>query len=341
MDLNLAAVIFMGGYVVAIVAAGLAMALRPGGGSLLLAGMPRRSVAAGPREEILLGGEAEVLGNYRGRIQAVHLGRLTGRLEEVTLSGPLGLSEGDRVPAGAILSADGRVVRLAEHWTDAGPAETPGNVIELVRGAPVRSADAKPQGKLRLVCFDRASGAVTALVVGGRGASEGRLLPIERVKQAGPGGIVADVNAADWSGLQVFGSDEAIRQAVTDRLDAEAALRPFRRSLALEVEDQRVRLRGYVTTRSQAERAVHSARSVPGVVAVDSAIVSDAELAEAVTRAIREDPQTAATRLDVQSRFGQVDITGVAGNSTTARRIEYVATHVPGVQGVHNMTAIR
>jgi osmotically-inducible protein OsmY len=282
-----------------------------------------------------------VLGNYRGRVEAVQMGRANGRLEAITLSGPMGMSEGDRVPAGAILSADGRVVRLAEHWIDTGLDGSSGNPIELVRGAPVRSADNKRQGKLRAVCFDRISGAVTALVVAGRGAAEERLLPIDRVKQAGPGGIVATVNAAEWSGLKVFASDGALRDAVLTRLEGDPELQALLRSITVDLHDQRVRLRGYVSTRAQADRAAEVVRSVPGVLQVDQELVSDTDLAEAVIQALRQDPQTAAARLDVQARFGQVDIVGIAPDSTVARRIDDVASHVPGVQGVHNMTGIR
>ena len=55
MDLTLAAVVIMGGWVVAIVAAGLAMALRPGGVAVRFApaGAPVTGLT-GSRDEILL-----------------------------------------------------------------------------------------------------------------------------------------------------------------------------------------------------------------------------------------------------------------------------------------------
>src|SRR5438034_8144818 len=60
----------------------------------------------------------------------------------------------------------------------------------LFRSMVVRSADGKRLGRLRLVCFDRASATVTGLVVAGRGKPDLRLLPIERAREAGPNGIV-------------------------------------------------------------------------------------------------------------------------------------------------------
>src|SRR2546426_7979594 len=67
MDLTLAAIVIMSGWVVAMVAAGLAMALRPGGVAVRFApaGAPLPGVT-GRRGEILLGGEAGGFGNRGG-----------------------------------------------------------------------------------------------------------------------------------------------------------------------------------------------------------------------------------------------------------------------------------
>src|SRR2546429_9044023 len=94
MDLTLAAIVIMSGWVVAMVAAGLAMALRPGGVAVHFApaGAPVAG-ATGRRDEILLGGEAEVLGNVRGTVRAVQLGPENRRLPGLELSAGLGLEE--------------------------------------------------------------------------------------------------------------------------------------------------------------------------------------------------------------------------------------------------------
>ena len=118
MDLTLAAIVIMGGWVVAMVAAGLAMILRPGGVAIRFApvGAPLNRVT-GRRDEILLGGEVEVLGNVRGTVRAVQLRPENRRLQDLELATRLGLEE-QQVPSNAILSADGRVVRLAEGWSE-------------------------------------------------------------------------------------------------------------------------------------------------------------------------------------------------------------------------------
>src|SRR5207248_8514693 len=114
MDLNLLAIIIMGAWVVAIVAAGLVMSLRPGGVAVQLSPTnATTSGSAGRRDEILLGGDAEVFGNVRGQVRAVQLRPDSRQLQEVELASGL---EGRAVPASAIVPADGKVLRLAQPW---------------------------------------------------------------------------------------------------------------------------------------------------------------------------------------------------------------------------------
>ena len=340
MDLTLAAIVIMGGWVVVMVAAGTVMLLRPGGVAIRFApaGAPSTGFT-GRRDEILLGGDAEVLGNVRGTVQAVQLRPESRRLQDLELATGLGLEE-RQVPAGAILSADGQVVRLAEVWTES-PTGSGGDAASLRRDMAVRSADGKRLGRLRLVCFDRASGTATALVVAGRGTPSLRLVPIDRVREAGPNGIVTDLPSGDWSKLPPFATDWEIRQAITEQLMADPALRGIQRSITIDVQDQVVTVRGYELDQSEAEQVARVIRSVPGVLQVNRKLITDDDLARAVTDAIRSDPATRAAQVRVSGHHGTVDITGVAPDPAAARRIESVASQVPGVQVLHNMVSIR
>jgi osmotically-inducible protein OsmY len=205
----------------------------------------------------------------------------------------------------------------------------------------VRSAEGKALGRLRLVCFDRASGTVTGLVVAGRGKPGLRLLPIERVREAGPKGIITDLPGRDWAQLPAFATDWDIKQAFTEQLMADPTLRDVQRSVAIDVQDQVVTLRGYVADQTQAERVAQIIRSVPGVMQVDRKIITDDEMARAVNDALQSDAVTRSANVQVSAHHGTVDITGIAPDPTAARRIESVASRVPGVQVVHNMVGIR
>lgn len=340
MDLTFAAIVIMGGWVVAMVAAGLVMSLRPGGVAVRFApaGAPGAGLT-GRRDEILLGGDAEVLGNVRGTVRAVQVRPENRRLQDLELATGIGLEE-RQVPADAILSSDGRVVRLAEEWTES-PDGSSANAASLRRDMPVRSADGKPLGRLKLVCFDRTSGTVTALVIAGRGAPSRRLLPIERVREAGPNSVVTDLPSSDWAKLQAFATDWEIKQALMEQLMADPTLRDVQRSVTIEVQDQVVTLRGYVADQSEEERLAQLVRSVPGVLQVDRKLTTDDDMARAVTNAIRSDPATWAADVQVMAHHGTVDISGITPDPATARRIETVASQVPGVQVVHNTASIR
>ena len=339
MDLTLAAIVIMGAWVVLIVVAGLVMTLRPGGIAVRFAPAGAPVGRIGRREEILLGGDAEVLGNVRGRVQAVQLAPGTRRLQDLELETGLGFEE-QTVPADAILSADGRLVRLTDQWAES-PDGSRTEVATLRRDMPVRSANGKRLGRLRLVCFDPASGTVTALVIAGRGTPSLRALSIDRVREAGPNGILTDLKRDDWANLPVFATDWDIKQAFLERLTAEPALRAVQRSISIDVHDQAVTLRGYVTDRSQADQVAQLIRSVPGVTQVDMKLITDADLAKAVTEAIRRDPATSAAKVRISAHHGTVDITGEAPDRATARAIDRLASQVAGAQVVHNMVTIR
>jgi osmotically-inducible protein OsmY len=340
MNLTLAAIVIMGVWVVAIVAAGFVMALRPGG-------VPVRLAAAGgsavdpmaPRDEILLGGDAEVFGNVRGRVQAVRLRPESRELQDIELAGGFGL-ETQPVPATAILSADGQVLRLAQAWPEP-PIDAPDTGrVTLRHDMTVVSAERKRLGKLGLVCFEPVSRIVTALVVTGRGTPARRLLAIDRVKQAGPDRILTDVKAGEWTTLPPFATDWEIRQTLLERLAADPELQALPRSMRIEVQDQQVRLEGYVADRAHADRVTQLVRSVPEVLKLDVDLVTDDGLARAVTAAIARDPAASAASVQVNAHHGTVDITGEAPDRATARAIEKVAGQVPGVQVVHNMVAV-
>ena len=351
MSLTLIAILILSAWVILIVGAGLLMALRPGGegvrlsstgvGAATSAGQTSATAstvsARGERDEILLGGDAEVLGNVRGRVQMVYMRADDRRVEAVELGG--GLIESEPVPAAAIVSADGQVLHLSEGWQ---PIDVEGlvNLASLRRNLRAVGSDGKGLGKLRLVCFDRGSRTVTDLVVAERGASM-HLLPMQRVTEIGPERILTDVGAADRQTLQPFATDWDLRQSIDELIDLDSELRPLRRSLDIEVEDQRLRVRGYAADQAQAERIGQLLRFVPGVLGVDLQLWTDEQLARSVEAALARDPATARAQAQVTARLGVIDITGEAPDRSAMKRIDAVARQVDGVQVVHNMVAVR
>ena len=151
---------------------------------------------------------------------------------------------------------------------------------------------------------------------------------------------MTDLKAADWTKLPPFATDSEIKQAITEQLMADPQVRGVQRSITVDVRDQVVTLDGYVMDQSEVEDVARIIRSVPGVLQVDRRLVTDADLARAVTEAIARDRVASAGRLSVSAHYGTVDITGEVPDRTTARAIETVAGQVPGVQVLHNMVAV-
>jgi osmotically-inducible protein OsmY len=340
MDLTFAAIVIMSGWVVAMVGAGLVMTLRPGGVAIRLGGSAGTAgVPTGRRDEILLGGDAEVLGNVRGRVESVQLRPESRELQSIELATGLGL-ETQSVPATAILSADGRVLRLADRWPELSE-DVKSDGLMLRANATVVSTEGKRLGKLRLVCFEPNSRLVTALVVAGRGTPERRLVGIDRVTEAGADRIATDLKAGEWMKLPPFATDWEIREAIVGRLTGDPKLQALQRSLRIDVQDQLVTVRGYVADRDQVEQVASLIRSTPGVLQIDRKLMTDEDLTAAVTEAIERNPATSTAQLRVGAHLGTVDITGEAPDRATAQAIERVAGQVPGVQVLHTMVAVR
>jgi osmotically-inducible protein OsmY len=331
-NLTLAAIVILSVWVIAIVAAGLVLTLRPGGAGVRFAAPTSAAPANGERQEILLGGSADALGNPRGRVRAVQVRADTRQLIAVELGG--GLLENDAVPAGAIVEADGQVLSLADRSEEL-PVDPPSNAAELRANSAVVDADGKRVGRLRLVCFDQTSGMVTALVMDSR--DDQRLVPMERVVEAGPERIVTDLHARDIASLQPFATDWDLRQQIQDQLGND---REVQRSLRIDIRDQRVRVRGYVVDRAQADRVRDLLGKIRGILELDVDLLTDADLARAIQDALAHDQLAAQAQVDVTARTGIVDITGAAPDLPTARRIETVARQVDGVEVVHNMVTV-
>ena len=334
-SLTTVAVIILSLWVLAIVIAGALMALRPGGAAIRFSPMAPAASADGAtgRQEILLGGDAEVLGNVRGRVVAVLVDPKTRRVTGVQLGG--GLLEAETVPIDAIVGADGRVLSLRDGWQDQ-TAEADGHLAVLKSNMSVVGANGKRLGRLRLVCFEPSAAVTSELVVEGGGQPVQRLVPMDRVVEVGPVRVVTNLPAAESSKLQPFATDRELRQMIAERLMAEG----LERAIQVDVRDQRVRLQGYVGDRSHVERVEQMVRSIPGVLRVELDLVTDDQLAQAIRDAIGRDAVAAAARINVTARSGVVDITGEAPNRATVRRIETLTQQVDGAQVVHNMVVV-
>src|SRR5207302_9504250 len=101
-----------------------------------------------------------------------------------------------------------------------------------------------------------------------------------------------------------------------------------------------VQRRGYVADIAEAGRVARVVRSIPGVMQVDRQLITDDDMALAVTDAMRTNPATRGADVQVSAYHATVDITGTAPDRAAARRIEALVNQVTGAQVVHNMVAV-
>jgi osmotically-inducible protein OsmY len=113
-------------------------------------------------------------------------------------------------------------------------------------------------------------------------------------------------------------------------------LRATRAPLVLDVQDGRVRLEGRTRTEALRVIAGYLVSFVPGVVAVDNAIVSDDQVIRAVADALAADPLTAPHVIRVSARYGEVTLAGEVTSAEAEARAVELARAVPGVTEVRS-----
>jgi len=108
--------------------------------------------------------------------------------------------------------------------------------------------------------------------------------------------------------------------------------------ITIQAHDGRVILEGWVRTTTMKRVAETLARGVNGVREVENRLVSDAELMEAVSKALADDPRLRllTNQVTVRARLGTVYLEGEVASSDMRRLAEEVAAQVPGVREVVN-----
>jgi osmotically-inducible protein OsmY len=105
------------------------------------------------------------------------------------------------------------------------------------------------------------------------------------------------------------------------------------------VHDGEVTLMGVVPSRIIHYGLIEILRRIPGVRAVHDRTMTDPDIDQAVTLALAQSPETQAwsASVDVLSRNGLVQLTGVVPDGAAVEAILRVAASVPGVRRVANL----
>jgi osmotically-inducible protein OsmY len=108
------------------------------------------------------------------------------------------------------------------------------------------------------------------------------------------------------------------------------------REIDVLVKDGVVFLSGHVISTTNQQRAEEAARTVPGVLGVESYLVPDDKILLEVAGALGKIEHDAGVKFFTGARNGVVVLTGEVGNATVRSLAEMLAANVPGVRTVIN-----
>jgi osmotically-inducible protein OsmY len=146
---------------------------------------------------------------------------------------------------------------------------------------------------------------------------------------------------------EIYMTDGEVRQEVLREMRCDARLR--RATVEVEVREGEVTLRGTVTDASEMLAAIEAARGAEGVLQVKSVLRvdpyggrprTDANIAEAVLRALEWDTQIPHERIQVAVSNGWVALHGTVGRQRDRENVERLARRLEGVRGVYNLVAV-
>jgi osmotically-inducible protein OsmY len=133
-------------------------------------------------------------------------------------------------------------------------------------------------------------------------------------------------------------TDEAVRRAVEDRLEAEPRIANLHLPIEAIVHDGRVTLRGWTLTGPQKDAAERLALATPGVRELNSELVVDQDLQATVGRALAADGRLRRhfPGILISCRLGRVTLSGYVESEADRQAAELLTQAVGGVREVTN-----
>ena len=146
---------------------------------------------------------------------------------------------------------------------------------------------------------------------------------------------------------EIFMTDGEVRQEVLREMRWDSRLRGA--TFEVAVAEGEVTLRGTVTDASEMLAAIEAARRAEGAFQVRSELRvdpyggrprTDANIVEAVRRALEWDAQLPHERIQVAVSNGWVALHGTVGRQRDRENVERLARRLEGVRGVYNLVAV-
>lgn len=206
---------------------------------------------------------------------------------------------------------------------------------QLDRSTRVVTATGKALGKLMQITINQETGALRHLVVDrplhGEALVNGGMIATITAKQ-----ITADLGALQPGQLTPYRPDAELRDEVYSRIYDYARMRPDLPGIEIHAIDGVVWLKGWVSSDVNRRIIQNLLENIPGMAELHNDLVADNQLAAAVSLALGHDPRTAAQRIGVYPKLGEVHLRGVVQSPQVSTAATEIAATVPGVKAVFN-----
>jgi osmotically-inducible protein OsmY len=239
------------------------------------------------------------------------------------------------VPIHLVVAADDNRVTLSVPLDEIKKFGTRPAGAQLDRSTRVATSGGKTLGRLVQLTINRETGALRHLVVEralhGEALVNAGLITDLTAKQ-----ITADLGTLQPGHLTPYRPDAELHDEVYSRIYDYARMRPDLPGIEIHAIDGVVWLRGWVSSDVNRRIIQDLLEYIPGMAELHNELVADNQLAAAVSLALGHDSRTAAQRIGVYPRLGEVHLRGIVQAPQVSTAATAIAGTVPGVKSVIN-----
>ncbi|HEX8982785.1 MAG TPA: BON domain-containing protein [Ktedonobacterales bacterium] len=204
----------------------------------------------------------------------------------------------------------------------------------LLSGSIAVSLNGKRQGKLSQISINADTQTLRHLIVE-RGMGES-VVSAAAIQQINANGITLGAPSDGSAALTPFHPDEELRRDALKALDSYNRLRVDVKGINVTAIDGVLWLRGHVSSELNRRLAQDLVSGLYGLAELHNELITDPELAAAISHALAGDPRTAEDRIGVYSMLGAVHLRGAVRTAAAREAAGQLANQVLGVGEVYN-----
>jgi osmotically-inducible protein OsmY len=192
-------------------------------------------------------------------------------------------------------------------------------------------------GRVNFILLDP-SGKIKRLVVrADRKPHRDFLVPVEMIQVVDKEAVSLSLDQEAFENLDEYVPDEELEDNIHHTIwDNNALWMTYYSEFDATVKDGIITLRGYVPAASDKRIIENTVKSVAGVLGIEDRLAADYDLSIAVARALSRDEDTRLAMISVNTRKGNVSLSGHGQCATIRYKAEGLAASIPDVRGVIN-----